>query len=264
MARNALGIQTEIWAGNTAAAERTPIEDFALGYTDEYNSSKFPDRRHLNDVLSRVSATCSDVNKFGAGLPWHTTIPFQQYALTTGSNGVLYVATQANQGRDPTVSGNRPAYWIAVLTELQNFIDASTTKAVTPNAVKQYVDPYCLNESGLQIYNDGKANYAWHTLNLSSIPAIGTNKTMAHIKVETNGSAYGAISFKTYGSVESWSDWNMSGGVRHGTIWTYSPPSTLSVQVMTDASGRIEFQHGFSGSTSIRMTLEFYQRLRTA
>lgn len=264
--RNAIGIFDLVWAGD---GDRVQLPTFETGYDYTYAVDRAPDRRHMNDVLAKVTALCVDVNKFGAAMPWNSGQVFEQYAVVTGSDGVVYVAAQQNQNKDPSVAGNQPVYWKAFLTPLQDFVDGSTTKSVTPNAVQKYVDTFTLNKSGAQIYNDAKANYMWHTLDLSGI--VGNFETMAHIRVDTNGSAYGSIGFKTFGSTESWLNWNYAQGVRGGAVWipTGIPSSPtnaahpLSVQVPTSSTGKVEFCHEFSGGTSVRMTLEFWQRIRT-
>jgi hypothetical protein len=111
MPRNEKGILPDVWASAaTPAVDVTPIEDFTLGYDSAYTSDKYPDRRHLNDVLQRVTATSADVNKYGAALPWHTGITYQPMAMVTHQSEV-YVALQASTGKDPRDDPSAAAFW---------------------------------------------------------------------------------------------------------------------------------------------------------
>jgi hypothetical protein len=141
MARDKKGVFQKVWAGLSSLSDRTPNPDFDHGYSDEYTSSLFPDRRHLNDVLCKVTAACNDMNKFGAALPYDEELSYGQYAVVTGSNGVVYVSQQDdNLNHDPIVAGNRPLYWKAFLTTLQGFVNSNDTVAVTPKGVLDYVE----------------------------------------------------------------------------------------------------------------------------
>ena len=108
--REALGIldpstfPVPVWAHSGDIA---PIGSFTDGYSDIYNGSVFPDRRHLNHVLAYATAVAGDVNKGGAGLPWDAGIKYEVGAQVF-YGGTLYICilnTDLNQSPD------LPLYW---------------------------------------------------------------------------------------------------------------------------------------------------------
>ncbi len=113
MARNPKGISPEVWASAASGSDVTPIENFTLGYTAAYQSDLYPDRRHLNVVLQRVTATASDVNKYGAALPWDSAIAYQDMAIVTHEEEV-YIALQANTNVNPLNGVAHEANWITI------------------------------------------------------------------------------------------------------------------------------------------------------
>lgn len=138
MSRNALGIFQKTFA---AAGDRSEITTFETdGYGSEYAIDQAPDRRGMNDVLAKVTAVCSDVNTYGAALPWDAGLTFALHATSLGSDGVLYVSQQAgNLNHDPAVAGNRPTYWKS-LQEILSPQATTSAKGVAELATQSEVD----------------------------------------------------------------------------------------------------------------------------
>jgi hypothetical protein len=115
MSRQALGIeltQDRIWGRDSGVADRVILPEILDGYSDSYNSSKFPDRRHLNYTLAQLTAIGADVNRFGSLLPWNTSIIYEQNAFVVASDGLIYRSeVSANIGFDPADPLNVPSKW---------------------------------------------------------------------------------------------------------------------------------------------------------
>jgi len=130
MSRNSIGIKTDVFA---ADGQREILPTFATqGYGSEYTSGVFPDRRHMNDVLARVTATCADVNKFGAALPWDSGITYSVGAIVTV--GLLqFVCIQEALNKSPETE---TLYWTPVVSQVVN---TRQDQVPSSNAVKNYV-----------------------------------------------------------------------------------------------------------------------------
>jgi hypothetical protein len=115
--RNPLGLFSKVFAGEAAETEREELAAFETGWDSSYSTpgSGFrPRRKVFNDLFAKLFAVCFDVNKYGAGLPWNTNISYGQYAVSTGSNGRLYLSNEAdNAGHDPISS---PTQWSVIPT----------------------------------------------------------------------------------------------------------------------------------------------------
>jgi len=145
MPRHADGIQiieeSDIWAGSISA-DKTVLPDIDVGYDISYESTKYPSRRHMNDIFAKLSSIGYDVNRFGAVLPWDTLVIYEQYAWVTGSDGNIYRSVAgSNLGFDPTaVDGgsnpiNVPSKWIT----LDSYLDLQSIRDdITNNPFFKY------------------------------------------------------------------------------------------------------------------------------
>jgi len=100
--RNVIGIFEEVWA---ESGDRTEFADFIVGWDFDYSnpgSGKKPERIVFNDLFAKLTAIGVDINTYGATLPWHVLITYNQHARTTGSDGVVYRAASETLGDDPT------------------------------------------------------------------------------------------------------------------------------------------------------------------
>jgi len=103
--RNVIGLFEEVFAEN---GDRAPIPTgFDLGFGPEYALTESPDRRNMNDILAKVCAVATDVNKWGGGLPWSDQLHYKAGASVL-HNGIFWIALLDNDGITP-VDGS--GYW---------------------------------------------------------------------------------------------------------------------------------------------------------
>lgn len=102
-------------------------------------------------------------------------------------------------------------------------------------------------------------NNVWKTLDLSS--HIGAAVTMVHLKVDSKNSSCGVFCARTFGDVEAPAGYLYSQGVRGGTVWNGTPTHPLHIQVITDASGKIDVLGITSAASIVTITIEAYQKM---
>lgn len=147
MARRASGLvvsgSSTPWAGNSganliaysaAAGGALVIGD---GLTTAFDADRYIQSSIFNRVIHDLWDLGVDIGQHGI-LEWHTDQSYAIHARVIGSDGSLYRAVQANDGRDPTNSSNS-AYWAEDSGEIASdtTVEAgtSTSAAVTPSGL---------------------------------------------------------------------------------------------------------------------------------
>lgn len=121
MSRNAIGVFNKVFA---ESGDRVELPDFETGYGYEYQVDALPDRRHLNDVLAKLTALGVEINQNGT-LEWNSEITYNKIALVKGSDEILYISTTSNNfNQDPSNLETRTGYWIS-LSEFLGVVDNS-------------------------------------------------------------------------------------------------------------------------------------------
>jgi hypothetical protein len=90
--------------------KQKPSFNLNAGWGIEYSTSESPAMESFNYLFYRLSALAKNINEYGSGLLWDTSILYKKGASVVGYDGKNYYAKEDNSQKNPQDSGSS-AFW---------------------------------------------------------------------------------------------------------------------------------------------------------
>lgn len=239
MARDTLGLDildtTDIWG---YSGDKTELPSIHLGYDSTYETTKYPNRKHLNDFLAKLGSCALDYNRFGSLAPWDTTLIYQQYAWVTGSDGKIYRSKAGgNLAHNPVTTGG--VYWDELEANILGIPDIEADVAAISEMIY----------SGTQVFT-GESPIVFTDLSLAGV--VGSNRAFVHLSVESDEINDLIVKFRPNGETADVGETATSGG--SGTTQARIDLNKISyLSMITDTGGLVEWTANSARDATIKV-----------